>query len=354
MEEIFNNELDSYLKRIVDTPTPSGFEQHGQEYFKSVMKPYSDSIYTDIIGNVIAHKKGQGKQKLMISAHIDEIGFMVKYIDDNGMLYIVPIGGIDFMLLPGLRLVVHHDGNSFLGIVGRKPIHLLNELERKNFIMEDTWLDLGFTSKSHALLSVAIGDIVTFGTDISHISDDYVVGHSLDNKIGSMILLGIVKQLEHITPEYDTYFVSTVQEEIGLRGSIPATSMINPDLAIIIDATHATDYPTTNVKVHGDIRLGAGPAICISPDTNKDLIEKLQKMAINNNINIQIEAHPNASGTEAKAVQLVRKGTKTGIVSFPVRYMHSPSEMVSIKDVNSIIQLLTIFCTCDEKNNQIN
>jgi endoglucanase len=139
--------------------------------------------------------------------------------------------------------------------------------------------------------------------------------------------------------------VSSVQEEIGLRGSMPAASQINPDIAIIIDATHATDYPATNVKIHGDIRLGAGPSICISPDTNKEITGKLKKTASDNNINFQIEAHPNASGTEAKAIQLVKKGVKTGIVSFPVRYMHSPSEMISAKDVKSIINLLTIFCT---------
>jgi endoglucanase len=195
---IFSEDLDNFLKRIIDIPTPSGFEQQGQEYFKTVTRQYIDNISTDIMGNVIAYKKGKSKRKLMISAHIDEIGFMVKYIDDNGMLYIVPVGGIDMMLLPGSRLVVHNNGNSFLGIIGRKPIHLLNEMERKSFNIEDTWLDLGFTSKKHALHSVAVGDMATFGTELSPISDDYVIAHSLDNKIGCMILLGIKIGRAHV------------------------------------------------------------------------------------------------------------------------------------------------------------
>lgn len=341
---IFGKEADQYLRQIIDIPTPSGFEQRGQELFKLTAEPYVDSVTTDVLGNVIALKKGKGKQKLMITAHMDEIGFMVKYIDDSGMLYIVPIGGVDMMLLPGLRLIVHYQGNSFLGIVGRKPIHLLNEMERKNINIEDAWLDLGFTSKKHAQLSVAVGSIVTFGTELEQISVDFLVTHSADNKIGGMILLEVMRRLQEVTPEYDLYFVSSVQEEIGLRGSMPATSQIEPDKALVIDATHATDYPSTNLHLHGDVSLGGGPVLCISPDTNREFVDEVLQTAVKKGISCQLEAHPNASGTEARAVQLVRRGTKTGIISYPVRYMHSPSEMIAVGDIQNVVELIVQYC----------
>lgn len=344
METIFGTESDKYFESIVNTPTPSGFETEGQKIFASYARNYADEVYSDPLGNVIARKKAEGKPRLMLSAHIDEVGFMVKYIDENGMVYIVPIGGIDLMLLPGLRLAVHHKQNAFLGLIGRKPIHLLNEAERNRFSIEDCWLDVGFTSRKHALLSVAVGDPVTFSTEIRQISDDYLITHSADNKIGSMILMEVMRRISEFTADYDLYFVSTVQEEIGLRGSMPAAAAIEPDMAIVLDATHSTDFPGNNPKLYGDIRLGGGPSFCISPDTHTGIVEELQKIARSKHIPFQMEAHPNASGTEARAIQIVRKGTKTGLVSFPVRYMHSPSEMISITDIKYCADILTAFC----------
>lgn len=341
---MFNEFLDTYFREIIDVPTASGFETEGQKVFRRYAGEYTTDIQTDTLGNVIVHFPNEGKSKLMIIAHMDEVGFMVKYIDDSGMLYIVPIGGIDTMLLAGARLCVHHDGNSFLGIVGRKPIHLLSEQERRGFSMEDLWLDLGFTSKTHALKSVAIGDVVTYETDIRQISDDYVVTHSADNKVGGLIMLGVMQQLQEITVTYDLYFVSSVQEEIGLRGSMPAASLLEPDIALVIDATHATDYPMINPKLYGEMKLGGGAAFCISPDTHREITSELENIATELSVPFQKEAHANASGTESRAIQIVRRGVRTGIISFPVRYMHAPSELFSISDVKSCIRVITEFC----------
>lgn len=343
MDICFNKESDLYLTKVLDIPTPSGFEREGQKLFEQFANKYVDEIDFDTLGNVVAHKNNPGKKKLMITAHIDEVGFMVKYIDDNGMLYIVPIGGVDLMLLPGTRLAVHHRGNSFLGIVGRKPIHLLSEKERNSFSIEDTWVDLGFKSKEHALQCISVGDPVTFSTDRVQISDDYLVTRSADNKIGSLILLELMRELHNCKTNYDIYFVSTVQEEIGLRGAMPAVTQIKPDIAIVIDATHATDYPNINQRLYGDVRLSRGPSLCISPDTDRNLINEIVQTAIRENIPYQLEGHPNASGTEARAIQIQCKGIQTAIVSYPVRYMHSPSEVVSITDVKNCIALVKSF-----------
>ena len=339
--------LESYYKyfeRLVATPSPSGFEGQAQRLFMDYGRRLTKDVTLDKFGNAVIHLPKPGKPKLMLSAHIDEIGFVVKYIDDNGYLSFLPIGGIDAMLVPGARLAVHHGKNSFLGVVVRRPVHLMNEAERAKLLVEDLWLDCGFTSKDHALKSIDIGDPVTFTTDPTWMSDTILCSRSCDNKIGNMILMEVIRRLKGSDIPYDTYFVSTTQEEIGLRGGITAALMIKPDMAVIIDATHATDYPTANKKTHGDIRLGAGPSISISPDSNVELRQQIIHTAVEIGLPLQKEAHPNASGTEARAIQLQRGGINSTVVSFPVRYMHSPSEIVHKDDINATITLLCHFC----------
>ena len=176
------------LKQLCAIFGPSGCESRVREAIKGRAERVVDSVKVDRVGDLISKMsfgEGDDRVKIMVSAHMDEVGFMIKYIDENGMLYVVPIGGIDLMLLPGTRLAVHHGDNSFLGIVGRKPIHLLNEKERASFSIEDTWLDLGFSSREHALQCVSIGDPVTFSTECVQMSDDYFATRSADNKIGA-------------------------------------------------------------------------------------------------------------------------------------------------------------------------
>ena len=294
---------------------------------------------------MIAHKNNCEKPKLMITAHIDEVGFMVKHIDEDGFLYIVPIGGIDTMLLPGACLAVHHDGNSFLGVIGRKPIHLLNEIERGKVVFEDLWLDCGFTSRKHALLSVSVGDPVTFTTSPISISDDLFVTRSADNKVGCALMMELMKRLHGVDTKYDIYFASTRQEEIGLRGGVTAAYGVDPDFAVVIDATHATDYPTIKPTICGEVSLGKGASIGISPDSNEVFRLELIHLAQDKSIPYQLEAHPNASGTESKSIQLQHGGIKTVNISYPVRYMHSAAEMVSCGDVNNVIEILFNFVT---------
>lgn len=345
---MFSNDIKEYFEQLVETASPSGFETRCQNMFKEYASKYVKHVYKDTFGNVIAHKPSIDKPKLMISAHIDEIGFMVKHIDDDGFLYIVPIGGIDTMLLPGSRLAVHHKGHSFLGIVGRKPIHLLNESERNKVIFEDLWLDCGFTSRKHAQLSVSIGDPVTFTTEPIYMSDNYIVTRSADNKVGSAIMMEVMKRLKDLNTDYDIYYASTRQEEIGLRGSITAAANIKPDYAIVIDATHATDYPSVKKTLYGEIALGKGASIGISPDTDEGFrsafLDRIQKESYPH----QLEVHPNASGTESRAIQLQLGGIKTVNISYPVRYMHSASEIISVDDVKDIIEILCNFLTTRE------
>lgn len=340
---MFCKDVQKYFNDIVNTPSPSGYESKCQLIFKKYASKYADEVYEDKFGNIIAHKTNYGKPKLMLSAHIDEIGFVVKHIDEKGYVYILPIGGIDVMLLPGMRLAIHHENNAFLGIVGRKPIHLLNEAERNKIIFEDLWLDCGFTSREHALCSISVGDPITFISEPTFMSDDYLTTRSADNKMGSAILMELLSKIAQIESQYDLYFVSTRQEEIGLRGGITAAITINPDYAIIIDATHATDYPSVRTSLYGEIFLGKGPTICISPDSSENLRNILINVAQKEIVPYQTEVQPNMSGTEAKGIQLQHGGIQTATMSYPVRYMHSASEIVSKKDINNLILILYKF-----------
>lgn len=346
---MFSNDIQVYFEQLVETPSPSGFETKCQGIFMEYASKYVEHVYKDTFGNVIAHNQSSGKPKLMISTHIDEIGFMVKHIDDDGFLYIVPIGGIDTMLLPGSRLAVHHNDNSFLGIVGRKPIHLLNENERNKVIFEDLWLDCGFTSRKHAQQSVSIGDPITFTTEPVCMSDNYMVTRSADNKVGSAIMMEVMRRLKGLDTHYDIYYASTCQEEIGLRGGITAAASIKPDYTIVIDATHATDYPSVKKTLYGEIALGKGASVSISPDTDEEFRTEFLESIQQESYPYQLEVHPNASGTEARAIQLQHGGIKTLNISFPVRYMHSASEIISSDDVKDVIEILCNFLILREE-----
>lgn len=335
----------NYLTQIINTPSPSGYESVAQELFKMQAKELGFEIFSDTLGNVVAHVPSIGKPKMLISAHIDEIGMVVKHIDENGFVYVVPIGGIDKMLMPGARLTASHGNRHYLGICGRKPIHLLSDKERNIFDWEDLMVDFGFNSRKHALEHISIGDPVVFNSDMVEMTDSLLVTRSSDNKVGNAILVEMMTKLKNHAEQlaYDIYLSSTVQEEIGLRGAMVAAHNICPDYCLIIDAAHATDYPGTNPRIHGEIKLGFGPVIATSPDTDHAFVEKLIESAKKNGISVQRDVYPNASGTEAKAMQLQCGGLSVATICYPVRYMHSPSEIFSMLDVDSIVNLIDAY-----------
>lgn len=335
----------NYLRQIIDTPSPSGYEEQVQELFQQQARNLGVETATDALGNIVAHIPSPDNPKLLITAHIDEIGMVVKHIDEQGFVYVVPVGGIDKMLLPGSRVSASHGGRNYLGVCGRKPIHLLSDKERSSFDWEDLWIDFGFDSRRHALEHLSIGDPVVFNSEPIQITDSFVVTRSADNKVGNSILVELMKQFKNRQGNlsYDVYIASTVQEEIGLRGAMVVAHNVCPDYCIAIDAAHATDYPSTNRRIHGDIKLGGGPVLAKSPDTDNRFVERLSEFAESLKIDIQKDVFPNASGTEAKAIQLQCGGMAVATVSYPVRYMHSPSEIFSTADIDSIVRLISAY-----------
>ena len=344
--------MDKWLLDILTqsllTPSPSGSEERVTALFADAIRPYVDEITTDPNGNCIARRKGKKGPKVMLMAHADEIGLIISYIDDRGFLYFNQIGGIDTNILPGLRVIIQGKNGPVTGIIGKKPIHLQNEKEAgKPLSPEDLWIDIAATGKTDALTKVQVGDVATFEPNANRITNDRIISKSLDDKIGLITLIGVAKALKDSNTDKDVYFVASVQEELGARGAQMVSEAILPDIGIAIDVTHATDYPSMSPTADGDIQLGKGPVIPLGPNMTKGINQSLTAIAEAHKIPYQVEAIAKPTGTDARMIQVAGYGIKTGLISIPCRYMHTPGEMVSLSDTDNTIILLTEYLKRD-------
>lgn len=334
-----------FLKKLLETASPSGFEKEAADLWKAEAKLFTDNVYGDIHGNSFAKILGSKESVIMLAGHIDEIGLMVTYVSEGGFLYFAPIGGWDAQILPGQRVNIHTKiGKIIKGVIGRSPIHSLKPDERERGVkMEDLWIDTGLGKEALEIITVGDYAVVDYNPEFL---GKTLVSRGIDDKIGAFVAFEVLRKIHETTVNlYSTICaVATVQEEIGLRGAITSAYGLNPTVGIAIDVTFATDYPNANKRQIGDICLGKGPVISIGPNITPMIYEKLVKVAKDNNIPCQIEAAPRGTGTDANAIQLTRAGVATGLVSIPNRYMHSPCEMSDLEDVENAIKLLTHFC----------
>lgn len=336
-------EIKNILYDLLRTSSPSGYEEQAIGLFTKFIAPYVDGIYTDIMGNCIAHKKGNGK-KILLMAHADEIGLIISHIDEKGFLYFKEIGGLDTNILPGQRVSINGKNERIVGVIGKKPVHLQDQSENtKDIKSEDLWIDIAASNKKEATEAVQLGSIATIISDPVIMSNSLVSSKSLDDKIGLVTLIGVAQNFYESDNDYDIYFVASVQEELGARGAQTVTERIMPEIGIIIDVTHATDYPTMSLIKDGDIKLGEGVVISLGPNMNKEVAQDLMNIATSNNIKHQIEIIAHPTGTDARMVQVAGSGVKTGLISIPCRYMHTPNEVVSLRDADNAITLLTKF-----------
>ncbi|ADE82519.1 endoglucanase [Xylanibacter ruminicola] len=340
-------DMESWLKDILHkmllTASPSGSEEQITALFAEQLRPFVDEVTTDVNGNCIAHKQGTGP-KVMIMAHADEIGLMISYIDDRGFLYFKEIGGIDTNLLPGQRVNIMGQQGLVTGVIGKKPIHLQDKSENtKQLEPEDLWIDIAAKDKSEAQSKVQIGDVATLQGNPVQLNDTLLMSRSLDDKIGLAVLMGLAQNLQSLQTDKDIYLVASVQEELGARGAKMITEAIRPDIGIAIDVTHATDYPTMSPTKDGDISLGKGAVIPMGPNMSKGINQQLISLAKSNGIPYQIEAIARPTGTDAREIQVAGTGIRTGLISIPCRYMHTPSEVVSLADADSAITLLSAY-----------
>jgi endoglucanase len=280
----------------------------------------------------------------MLAGHCDQIGLIVQHVDDEGFLYVQPIGGWDPEVLIGQRMIVWTAGGPIPGVIARKPIHLLTEEERKQVPkMKDLWLDIGASDKDDACKVVRIGDAITVELEYRELRNGKAVAAAMDDKAGLWVVVEALRRADPGKLRCSVFAVSTVQEEVGLRGARTSAFGIDPQVGVAVDVTHATDCPTIEKKEEGDVRLGRGPVIHRGPNMNPKVVERLLAAADGSGIAYQLVASAKATGTDANAIQINRAGVAAGLISIPNRYMHSPVETISLDDIDRAADLLARF-----------
>ena len=331
----------SLLERLVSTPSPSGSEGKVQSIVREELSKVCQQVTTDLHGNVIGAINPGASLKIMLAGHCDEIGLMVKYIDDNGYIFFGAIGGVDAGVLPGAHVMVHAGSGEVPGVIGRKPIHLMEEKERgKQLKLHELWVDIGAKNREEAEKVVSPGDSITVVASYRPLMGSLVAGRGFDDRIGVFVVLETMKGLKRKGCEVAVYGVSTVQEELGLRGARTSAFGIDPHAGIAIDVGFATDCPDVEKKRVGDVSLGSGPILHRGPNINPVLGGYMEKVAKDKEIPFQLTGEPRATGTDANAIQVNRAGVAAALVSIPNRYMHTPAEVISLEDVGNAVSLL--------------
>ncbi|HXG10938.1 MAG TPA: M42 family metallopeptidase [Gemmataceae bacterium] len=346
----------AFLKKLLTTPSASGFEHAIQDVVRSWARSHADEVRTDRHGNVIAvlhpssppQERGEGVKghpRVMLAGHCDQIALMVQHIDDNGFLYVQPIGGWDMQILLGQNLTVWTNQGPVAGVVSRRAPHLLTNEERNKVPQfADIWVDIGAKDRKEAEALVTPGDPVTFALGYRELRNNLAVSPAMDDKVGVWVVMETLRLLRGRPLQVSVYCVSTVQEEIGLRGATTSTYGIHPTVGIAVDVCHATDTPGNDKKQLGDVRLGAGPTLFRGANINPRVFERLHETAKAHEIPVQVRGSPRATGTDANVMQLSRDGVATGLVGIPNRYMHSPVEVVCLDDLERAARLLAEFC----------
>ncbi len=334
----------AFFRQILETPSPSGFETELQKKVHSYASSFADEVTTDLHGNLIAVKNPGAPVRVMLAGHCDQIGLIVQYIDAEGFLYVLSLGGWDPQMLIGQRLTVWTGGGPVRAVIARKPIHLLTEDERKVVPkLKDLWLDIGAKDKEEAANLVQVGDAVTVELEYREMRNNRVACPAMDDKCGLWVVMEALRRADVSKLQCSLYAVSTVQEEVGLRGAQTSAFGIDPQVGIAVDVTHATDCPTIEKKEQGDICLGKGPVIYRGPNMNPKVVGRLLEVARQGEIGYQVAADGRPTGTDANAIQVNRAGVATALVSIPNRYMHSPVEMISLDDIDRAADLLARF-----------
>ncbi len=338
----------AFLKEIVNTPSPSGYEMRAAEVYRKYTSKFADEVYTDVLGNTYAVLNPSAKRKIMLAGHMDEIGLAIHYISDEGLCYFQGIGGHDSVIPIGQRVWVHTGaGRMVPGVIGRKAIHLLTQDERtKKPELHDLWIDIGARTRDEALKKISLGDVATYQWEFQSLGGDVATARGFDNKMGSFIVAEALRLVAESksSKTVGVVAVATVQEEIGLRGARTAAAALGAEVGIAVDVTHATDYPSVDKRKDGDLKMGAGPVVCRGANVNHVVYQMIVDAAREDKIAYQVEVEPGGTGTDANAMQIAGPGMATGLLGVPIRYMHTPVEMLNLKDVENCAKLMAGFC----------
>ncbi len=334
-----------FLKRLLDTPGPSSFEAAPARLWRAEAQRFADGVEVDVAGNSFARLDGGGP-RVMLAGHIDEIGVMVTHVDDEGYLSFDTIGGWDSQVFVGQRVVLLGRQGQVAGVVGKKAIHLMEREEREKVSrVEDLWIDIGASNRSEAEARIRIGDPGVLAAGVMEFPNGRLVSRCIDNRIGAFVVLEALRLLSQDRPRATVTAVATTREEIAATGGGARTSVsrLEPDVALVVDVTHATDYPGLDKRKHGDYRLDGGPAISRGASVSEMVFELLVSTAEAEQIPYKIEAASRDTHTDAEAIFNAHRGVATGLVSVPNRYMHSPNEMVALEDLDRTARLLAGF-----------
>ena len=332
-----------FLVNLLDARSPTGAEYEAQAVIDSYIQPQVDEYRKDTMGNRFATVNPDGDPSLLFAGHIDELGLLITYIDDNGFVYFDTLGGHDRSMISGRRVSILTKNGVVKAATGKRAIHLMTAEDRKKVPeTHEIWIDLGVKNKAEAEALVCIGDTAVYDQSFELIRGSVGVARAFDDKAGAYAVLEAVRRLATTKGKLAARVTAaaTTQEEIGTRGAMTAANSENPDFAIAVDVGHATDSPDCDPRKYGKYKQGGGPIVCCGPNINPVIFERIIEVAEKNKIPYQIEADPRPTGTDARAIQVSRSGVATGLLSIPLRYMHTPSEMVDLEDIEQTVQLL--------------
>jgi putative aminopeptidase FrvX len=339
-------DIKELLIKLTNLNIPSGSETQNNFLLKEFFGEFCDDIKCDKMGNIIGLKKGlNGCFSLMLAAHMDEIGLMVKQIDSNGFIRFTNLGGVDQRILPAQQVVIH--GKIDLpGIIGNKPLHIQDQSERhKSIKAEDMFIDTGLPT-SEVEKYVCIGDYITFKRNQVELYNKCFSANALDDRAGIATVLYALDELGHLKFDSNVFAVATSQEELGLRGAIVSSYSIAPNVAIAIDVCHGNMPGLPEEETH---KLGEGPVLSVGPNIHAKLYRRLKEVCEDFKLSFQVNPEPSSTGTDAWAIQITREGIPTALISIPLRYMHTSVETLCIDDIKTAGRLLALFISSLDK-----
>ena len=344
-----------FLRKLVNTPSPVGHEARGQRVWLDYAKKYADETFSDAYGNCVAVLNKGGSPRVMLAGHADEIAMAVNYITDEGYIYVRKMGGVDAAITKAQRVTVHSRKGPVKGVVGNVAPHLMKEeRDPKPPKIHEIFIDIGAKNRNEALQLVQIADPITLADEFDLLRNDLAVARAFDNRIGTFSVAEALRLLKESKGKLhaEVCAVSNVQEEVGLLGARQIAYSLKPDVALVVDVTHATDYPNMNKAQHGDVKVGGGPTLTHGGCNHPEVVARIESIAKARKIPLQHEAMSSTSGTDTDAIFWTRGGIASALISLPNRYMHSPVEVVSLKDLAMIPELLAGFAASLKKGEQ--
>ena len=338
-----HNESKDFLVDLLNQCGPSGAEAANRKVWLKRTAKFAQTTSSDVHGNAYAALNPKASFKIMLAGHIDEIGFMVSHIDKEGFLYVVPVGGIDPAVLPGSTVKIMTAKGLIDGVIGKKPIHLMEENERgKAMQIKDFWVDIGAKDREDALKAVQLGDAVSYAPNVKFLRNNVFTSKGCDDKVGAFVASEVIKILstKKINKDIGVWSVATCQEEVGLRGARTSAFTVEPTAAIAVDVGFASDTPGIDKKLVGEVFLGKGPVLHKGPHTNHVLGDLIVATADKKKISYQFSSVCRPDGTDTGAIQVTRSGVATALISIPNRYMHTMVETCSLDDLETSAELI--------------